>query len=147
MSVAACRPKQKRARHTLGNVGMDFSGLNSRHLRQGKHRFATFQQVAANDRMYCAWVIHAPPRSLPPTLAMFKQYLLGKHGGVVRVGKFKSLFFDFQLAFAHQTKTNIGKEKCLKSIILYYIQYISFYIKLFIIEILSLQSKPIFIFT
>lgn len=94
MSVAACRPKQKRARHTPGNVGMDFSGLNSRHLRQGKHRFATFQQVAASDRMYCAWVIHAPPRSLPPSLVMFKQYLLAKHGGVVRVGKFKSLFFD-----------------------------------------------------
>ena len=73
---------------------MDFGGLDSRHLRQGKHRFATFQQVAASDRMYCAWVMNAPPRSLPPSLAMFKQYLLAKHGGVVRVGKFKSMFFD-----------------------------------------------------
>jgi len=38
--------------------------------------------------------MNAPPRSLPPSLAMFKQYLLAKHGGVVRVGKFKSMFFD-----------------------------------------------------
>ena len=38
--------------------------------------------------------MQAPPGSLPPSLALFQRWLVDRHGGVVCVGEFKSMFFD-----------------------------------------------------
>ena len=66
----------------------------NKRLQHGKHRFASFWQVCDADRSYCAWVCNSAPRSLPSTLALFKDYIWEKHGGVVQVGKYKGMFFD-----------------------------------------------------
>ena len=59
-------------------------------LRRGKHRGKRFEDVAAIDRGYCAWV----PREKALHLHSFYSYLIKAHGGILNVGKHKGRFFD-----------------------------------------------------
>ena len=59
-------------------------------LRRGKHRGRRFEDVAAIDRGYCAWVLRE--KVLP--LHSFYRYLIKAHGGILNVGKHKGRFFD-----------------------------------------------------
>ena len=59
-------------------------------FRLGKHRGKRFDDVAARDRGYCAWVLRE--RALP--LHSFYRYLINVHGGILTVGKHKGRFFD-----------------------------------------------------
>ena len=59
-------------------------------LRLGKHRGASFETVAQQDRSYCAWIF----REHPQGFKRFHKYLAGHHGGVIAVGKYKGQFFD-----------------------------------------------------
>ena len=61
-------------------------------MRLGKHRGRQFQDVAAADRGYCAWVLRE--KSLPRGLSAFHKYLIGVHGGILTVGKHRGKFFD-----------------------------------------------------
>ena len=59
-------------------------------LRLGKHRGASFETVAQQDRSYCAWIV----RERPSGFRRFHTYLVENHGGVINVGKHKGAFFD-----------------------------------------------------
>jgi len=59
-------------------------------LRMGKHRGASFETVAQQDRNYCAWIV----RERPQGFKRFHRYLVEHHGGVISVGKHKGQFFD-----------------------------------------------------
>ena len=59
-------------------------------LRRGKHRGRRFEDVAAIDRGYCAWVL----REKPLPLHSFYRYLIKAHGGILNVGKHKGRYFD-----------------------------------------------------
>ena len=59
-------------------------------LRFWKHRGRKFEDVAAMDRGYCAWVLRE--KALP--LHAFYRYLIEVRGGVLQVGKHKGRFFD-----------------------------------------------------
>ena len=59
-------------------------------LRRGKHRGKRFEDVAAIDRGYCAWVLRE--KALP--LHSFYRYLIKAHGGILNVGKQKGRYFD-----------------------------------------------------
>ena len=59
----------------------------------GTYRGRSFDQVAAHDRKYCAWVMRNNS-NLPPNLQSFGEYLLEQHGGVMPVGKYKNHFFN-----------------------------------------------------
>jgi len=59
-------------------------------LRIGKHRGASFEAVAQQDRSYCAWIF----RERPSGFKRFHKYLVENHGGVISVGKYKGKFFD-----------------------------------------------------
>ena len=57
-------------------------------LRRGKHRGRRFEDVAAIDRGYCAWVLRE--KALP--LHSFYRYLIKAHGGILNVGKHKGRY-------------------------------------------------------
>ena len=59
-------------------------------LRRGKHRGRRFEDVAAIDRGYCAWVLREKALPLHP----FYRYLIKAHGGILNVGKHKGRYFD-----------------------------------------------------
>ena len=58
-------------------------------LRAGKHRGKTFENVAAEDRGYCSWVL----REQPSGFSRFAKYLRSRHGGIVNVGRYRHKFF------------------------------------------------------
>ena len=61
-------------------------------LKCGKHRGRTYEEVAALDRGYCAWVLNDGASSL--AFRGFASFLRRAHGGVLKVGRHKGLFFD-----------------------------------------------------
>ena len=61
-------------------------------LRLGKHRGRSYEEVAALDRGYCAWVLNDGASGL--AFREFASFLRREHGGVLRVGRHKGLFFD-----------------------------------------------------
>ena len=61
-------------------------------LRLGKHRGRSYEEVAALDRGYCAWVLRDGTSGLG--FQGFASFLRREHGGVLRVGRHKGLFFD-----------------------------------------------------
>ena len=65
-------------------------------LRCGKHGGRLFEDVAAADRSYCAWVLRekADGKKLSRDLKAFAKFLLEEHGGVLEVGKHRGRFFD-----------------------------------------------------
>ena len=65
-------------------------------IRAGKHRGRRFEDVAALDRGYCAWVL----REKAAPLHSFYRYLIKVHGGILSVGKHKGRFFDEVVADA-----------------------------------------------
>ena len=65
-----------------------------RRIHQGKHRGATFADVAATDKGYASWVLRTDFQSLPTSLQMFQEYLTSTHGGILTVGKHKSKYFS-----------------------------------------------------
>jgi len=70
-------------------------------LRIGKHRGASFEAVAQQDRNYCAWIF----RERPSGFKRVHKYLVENHGGVINVGKYKGKFFDEVL---HDTPDALG---------------------------------------
>ena len=65
-------------------------------LCAGKYKGRRFDDVAALDRGYCAWVLRE--KAVP--LNSFYRYLVRAHGGILQVGKHKGRFFDEVLAEA-----------------------------------------------
>ena len=61
-------------------------------LSGGKYAGRSFEEVAAFDHNYCAWVMReaALPRSLKP----FKTHLASRYGGVMACGRHKGRFFS-----------------------------------------------------
>ena len=64
-------------------------------LKCGKHTGAPYEQVAAEDRKYCAWVLREERESnqLSRNMKAFAQYLKQQHGGLMTVGKHAGKFF------------------------------------------------------
>ena len=64
-------------------------------LRCGKHAGRSYQDVAATDVGYCAWVLRekSDRKRLPRDLKAFANYLEDAHGGVLVVGKHSGRFF------------------------------------------------------
>ena len=56
----------------------------------GKYKCKTFEQVACEDRKYCAWVLRDNPIAFGP----FGAFLRSQHGGVLNIGRHKGKFFD-----------------------------------------------------
>jgi hypothetical protein len=56
----------------------------------GKHRQKSFEQVACEDRRYCAWVL----RDNPIAFRSFGEYLRRTYGGVLCIGRHKGKFFS-----------------------------------------------------
>ena len=65
-------------------------------LKHGKHSGAPYQQVAAEDRKYCAWVLREERESnqLSHNMKAFATYLKQQHGGLMTVGKHAGKFFN-----------------------------------------------------
>ncbi len=65
-------------------------------LRCGKHGGRLFEDVAAADRSYCAWVLRekADGKKLSRDLKAFAKFIIEEHGGVLEVGKHRGRFFD-----------------------------------------------------
>ena len=65
-------------------------------LKHGKHSGAPYQQVAAEDRKYCAWVLREERDSnqLSHNMKAFATYLKQQHGGLMTVGKHAGKFFN-----------------------------------------------------
>ena len=59
-------------------------------LRLGKHRGQRYEEVAAADRDYCAWVLRE--KALPHGFSSFYKYLVSVHGGIMQVGKRNGAF-------------------------------------------------------
>ena len=67
-------------------------------LRLGKHRGQRYEEVAAADRDYCAWVLRE--KALPHGFSSFYKYLVSVHGGIMQVGKHRGKYFNEVLAEA-----------------------------------------------
>ena len=61
-------------------------------IRLGKHRGRRYEEIAATDRSYCAWVMRE--KGLPQGFNNFRKYLISVHGGIMSVGKHKGSYFD-----------------------------------------------------
>ena len=61
-------------------------------LKCGKHRGRSYEEVAALDRGYCAWVLSDGANG--PSFRDFARFLRREHGGVLRVGQHKGKFFN-----------------------------------------------------
>ena len=57
-------------------------------LRCGKHGGRLFEDVAAADRSYCAWVLRekADGKKLSRDIKAFAKFIIEDHGGVLAVG-------------------------------------------------------------
>ncbi len=64
-------------------------------LRCGKHAGRRYQDVAATDKNYCAWVLRerSEGKRLPRDLRGLANYIRQNFGGVVEIGKYKGFFF------------------------------------------------------
>ena len=51
-------------------------------LRLGKHRGQRYEEVAAADRGYCAWILRE--KALPQGFSSFYKYLINVHGGIMQ---------------------------------------------------------------
>ena len=58
----------------------------------GKHRGRSYEEVAALDRGYCAWVLNNGANTL--AFQGFANFLHRTHGGLLKVGRHKGMFFD-----------------------------------------------------
>ena len=64
-------------------------------LRFGKYKGQSYEDIAARDRTYCAWVLSLSNPS--PGLQEFATYLRDHHGGILTVGAHRGAFFDEML--------------------------------------------------
>ncbi len=62
-------------------------------LRCGKYKGKAFEEVAREDRLYCAWVLRLSEGGSRNLMA-FAEYLKKEHGGVLPFGAHKGAFFD-----------------------------------------------------
>jgi hypothetical protein len=63
-------------------------------LRSGKYRGHTYEHVKDLDRPYCGWVLDANVEtSLPRDMRVFARHIEREHGGVLRLGRHKGMWF------------------------------------------------------
>ena len=64
-------------------------------FKYGKYIGQCFEKVAREDRSYSAWALREEQGShLSRNLANFVKYVKEKHGGVVRAGKHRGVYFN-----------------------------------------------------
>lgn len=71
-----------------------FIKIEGMRLEHGKYAGTLFQDVAAQDKSYCFWVLkECRSAETTPNLRAFAQYIRQEHGGVLLVGKHRGSFY------------------------------------------------------
>ena len=90
-------------------------------LRLGKHRGQRYEEVAAADRGYCAWIVRE--KALPQGFSSFYKYLINVHGGIMQVGKHRGKYFNEVLAeapdYCEWALTLEAPSECFQSFVAY----------------------------